>query len=540
MPPRLAPLLARRGVATGEQAERFLHPAVEHLHDPHLLHGMDAAVARLEAAGERGEKVAVVGDYDVDGVSSTALLVAVFGAVGLTAEPILPHRLRDGYGFQPVHVERAEAAGCQVIVTADCGTTSVAAAERAQHGGLDVIVTDHHLPGETPLPSGVLLINPRQTGCSYPFADLAAVGLAFKLALALARRHGRELPLEPLLRVASLGTIADLVPLLGENRVIAALGLEALGRTRSPGLLALFRKAGLSAPFTATDVGFRIGPRLNAAGRLDDAGHALELLLTRDPRRAEGLAEALEEWNRERQDEEQKVVEEAREVLAGRAPLPRFAVAWDPGWHKGVVGIAAGRLARELHRPTVLLAVDGERATGSGRSIAGIDLHGFLAPWRDRMSRFGGHAQAVGLTVETERLEELQQAWEESAREWPEETLVRRFEYELELGPAELGEGLLAELSRLEPHGQGNPRPLLKVGPLKLAGAPRLFGRGHLAAEARGADGGRPRLLGWRWADRRGDLDGTVEVLGYLERDSYRGGTVLRLVDARAARPEGP
>lgn len=532
--PRLAPLLARRGVADPTAAERFLEPSVEHLYDPFALEGLREAVDRLLAARERGEKVAVVGDYDVDGVSSTALLTAVFQVLGIETEAVLPHRLKDGYGFQEVHVERARRAGCSVILTADCGTSSVAAATAAQQAGIDVVVTDHHLPGDDRLPAGTVLINPKQETCDYPFRDLAAVGLALKLALGLTREAEREVPLDALLRVACLGTIADLVPLVDENRVIAALGLEALGRTRSVGLKALFRRAGVTAPFTATDVGFRIGPRLNAAGRLDDASAALELLLTRDPRRADALAEDLDRWNRERQDEEQRVVDEARQRLRGRGTdTPPIAVMWSEGWHRGVVGIAAGRIARELHRPALLLAVEGASATGSGRSIAGIDLHGFLQPWKERLERFGGHTQAVGLTADLEALPDLHREWSAAAGEWPQEVLTRTWEWELELPAGAVGPELLAELAQLEPHGMGNRRPLLKVGPLELAGPPRLFGRGHLSAVARGADGAAVRLLGWRWAEREDELAGAFEVLGYVETDSYRGGEVLRLVDAR-------
>lgn len=542
--PRLAPLLARRGIRDPEAARRFLRPSADHLHDPFLLRGMEAAVERLLAARARGEKVAVVGDYDVDGVSSTALLLAVFEHLGLEAEAILPHRLEEGYGFQEVHVERARGLGCSLVLTVDCGTNATAATRAAREAGLEVLVADHHLP-DGDKPTHGLLINPRQEGCDYPFDGLAAAGLALKIALALGRAADRELPLDALLRIACLGTIADLVPLVDENRTIAALGLEALGRTRSRGLKALFRKAGIRPPFTATDVGFRIGPRLNAAGRLDDASAALELLLTREERRASELAEQLDGWNRQRQDEERRVVEAAWEQLARRDPLPAVAVAWDEGWHRGVVGIAAGRIARELNRPALLLALEGETATGSGRSVPGIDLHGFLSPWKDRLERFGGHTQAVGLTAAADRLDSLRREWEAEAAGWPEGSLVPSYEYELELDASQVGEGgaggdLLAELALLEPHGSGNRRPLLRVGPLRLAGPPRRFGKeggkGHLSARARGADGrGSVRLLGWRWGEREDELAGAFEVLAYLEPDSYRGGEVLRLVDARPA-----
>jgi len=544
LPEWLAPLLARRGVGDGAAARRFLNPSLDQLHDPLRLYGVGAAVARLVAARDAGERVAVVGDYDVDGITATALLTAVLAACRIDTHPILPHRLREGYGFQPLHAERAAELGCRLIVTVDCGVTSAAAVETAAAAGLDVVITDHHLPsGE--LPAGTLLVNPCQELCDYPFAGLAGVGLALKLAQAVAAACGRQVDPRALLRVACLGTIADMVPLVDENRAIAALGLEALADTPSLGLRALFRRAGVEPPLSAADVGFRIGPRLNAAGRLDDAHGALELLTSRDRGRCEELAEQLDRLNRERQDEERRVVAEARGLLTARRPLPPIAVAWSPGWHRGVLGIAAGRLARELHRPTVLLAVAEDSATGSGRSIPGIALHDFIAGWRGDLDRFGGHDQAVGLTVglvdEPQRLERLRDAWEATAADWPAELLVRRHEYELDLAPRRVTERFLGNLARLEPHGQGNPQPLARVGPLTLAGAPRIFGKQakHLSAQATGDDGSRVGLIGWRWGDRAERLAGRFEVLGHLEMDRYRRRPSIRLLDVRPLADSG-
>ena len=524
-------LLARRGVGDPQAARAFLTPSLEQLHDPFLLAGMEDAVGRLTQAREAAEPVAVVGDYDVDGVSATALLVAVLRACGIQTHPVLPHRLRDGYGFKPTHVERAQELGCRVIVTVDCGISSGEAVAEAQKVGLDVIVTDHHLPGEA-LPEGVRLINPRQDGCSYPFPDLAGVGLALKLSQALADRLGRPIPVLQLLRIACLGTIADLVPLVGENRTIASLGLDALSKTRSVGLCALMERAGIKPPLSADDVGYRIGPRINAAGRLASPDEALELLLSRDPERAEELAGELEKRNRDRQEEERKVVDEARERIAEEAADSSVAVAWSEGWHRGVVGIAAGRLARERSRPTLLFAVDGDSATGSGRSVPGISLHGFFQRWEERYESFGGHDQAIGMTVPRSELEGLRREWAEAATEWPDDLLAKRYEYELALEAEALDLSFLESLSRLEPHGQKNPRPLLRVSPLRLTGKTRHFGKGHLSATARGRSGA-VKLLGWRWQEREQDLAGEFEALGYLELDNYTRRPVLRLVDAR-------
>ncbi len=484
------------------------------------------------AARQGNEAVAVVGDYDVDGVSASALLLAVLESCGFKVHSVLPHRLREGYGFQPLHVDRASELGCRLIVTVDCGVSALAAADHARERGLDVIITDHHLPGET-LPRGVIVVNPRQADCLYPFPDLAGVGLAFKLAVGLLERLGRPVPHDALLRMACLGTIADVVPLQGENRVIAHLGLAALGTTRSLGLRALMELAGIRPPLSAADIGYRIGPRLNAAGRLASPESALELLLTRDARRAQELARELEAQNRARQEEESLVVEQARQQIEAMQSLPNVLVAWSHEWHRGVVGIAAGRLARELGRPTLLLAVDGDSATGSGRSVPAIDLHAFLSPLSDRMERFGGHAQAIGLTVLSSQLKELRAAIEAHSHSLPTSHFQRRFEYDIDLEPGEVDASLTTELARLEPHGAGNPQPLARVGPLRIAGAPRLFGRGHLSATASGPEDTRVQLLGWRWQERSTDLDGDFEVLAHLEWDSYRRLPVLRLLDAR-------
>jgi single-stranded-DNA-specific exonuclease len=523
-------------VVDAGSARRFLQPSPSDLHDPFLLRGMEAAVARLLEARRRAERVAIVGDYDVDGVTGTALLIAVFARCGIATEPILPNRLLDGYGFQTAHVDRAQSAGCSLIVTVDCGSTARAAVERARAAAVDVIITDHHLSAQ-PVSEDTVQINPHQPGCGYPFRDLTGAGLALKLAQALALRCDRPAALEPLLRIACLGTIADVAPLIGENRTIAALGLKALRQTRSEGLRALIRAAGVVAPFRATDVGFRLGPRLNAAGRLRRPDEALELLLTRDPERAVALAAELDERNRERQAEEQTVVEEARRRVIERGAPPPIVIEWSEGWHRGVVGIAASRIAREFNRPAILISIDGASGVGSGRSIRGIHLHRFLTEFEAEMVRFGGHAQAIGLEVAADRLPDLRARLERHATaSWPPELLQRRYEYELEVSPRGLDESLLDRLLALEPHGMGNPNPLLRVGPLTLQGPPRVFGQGHVRALARGDDGGVVRLLQWRRGETEtaAALPERLEVLGQLEWDSFLQAPVLEVTATRA------
>ncbi len=528
----MATLLARRGMHDAEAARHFLRPSLNSLHDPYSLLGMGEAVERLQRARLEKEDIALLGDYDVDGVSGTALLTAVLRACGLTVHPMLPHRIHDGYGLQESHVEKAASLGCAILMTVDCGTTAHRQLERARELGLDAIVTDHHIPGE-PLPEGTILINPHQDACAYPFPDLSAAGLAFKLGLAFAQACGKTVDPKALARVACLGTIADMVPLEGENRTIAAVGLAELTQTRSHGLRALLRIAKLRPPLNAADVGFRLGPRLNAPGRLGSAEMALQLILSRDSGEAQRLAEAVERRNRERQEMERRISSEALEAVEGLPSLPPILLLWGEGWHRGVMGIAAGRLARRFHRPAILLAVEGERATGSGRSVQGVDLHAFLKTWEGSMCRFGGHAQAVGLTVETARLEGLRQELEAAAT-WDGAAARPPHEYELALGPAEANRRLLNEMLRLEPHGLANPQPLILLrGPLRLVGKPRIFGQGHLSAELQGEDEGRMRCLGWGWEEKRHLLEAPFEALGYLELDRYRDCVTFRLVDCR-------
>lgn len=533
LPPWLAAVLSRRGLATDREVESFLSPSTHDLHDPALLPDMKPALDRLMAARDSGEAVAIVGDYDVDGVTASAQLIAVFRACGIAAQPVLPNRHLEGYGFQPTHAERAHAEGCLLIVTADCGSTSGEAVRRAGELGLDVIVTDHHLTtGE--LPEGTLEINPARPDSDYPYPYLCASGIALKLAQALAERCERPVPAASLLRMACLGTIADLVPLTGENRAIAALGLESLPDTPSPGLRALMSAAGVGATVTSDDVGYRIGPRLNAAGRMAAADAALDLLLTRDPMVARRLATELEDSNRARQAAQKATTEAAIDRWAEASDPPSILVGWDPDWHAGVVGISAGQVARRYNRPALLLQVDGDIAKGSGRSIPGINLHGFLERWRDRLVRFGGHEQAIGLTVEAAALPSLVAEWEAAAAtEWPPEALERVYEYEWEFTPDALDRELLAALGKLEPFGMRNRRPLLRSGPLRLLGEPKLFGDGHLKATARTPGDRSLALLGWRWESRAADLVGEFEMLGYLEHDSYLNAPVFRLEDAR-------
>ena len=543
LPRDLAHLLAQRGLATAVEAAAFLAPGLDSLHDPLLLKGMPEALDLLVAAHGRSEPVAVIGDYDVDGLTATALLLGVFQAVGIAAHGILPNRHAGGYGPQIQHVQLAEERGCRLLVTADCGIQAHAAIAEARRRGMQVIVTDHHLPGALPL-AGAVVINPRQDDCPYPFKDLAGVGLALKLGAALLQRFGRQVPWSALFRISCLGTIADAAPLVGENRVLASRGLAVLAATPSLGLRALFAEAAVVAPISAHDVGFRIGPRLNAVGRLGAADPALELLLTRDPARAKALAAELGRCNSERRELEKQVVDDCAARYAG-GDLPAVLIGWSASWNRGVVGIAAGRLARLFHRPALLFAVQDGIAVGSGRSVPGIDLHGFLRAWESRLERFGGHAQAVGLTTSVAALQDLAPEWERAAAAWPPERLTPAVEYDLRLAISDVDPGLLGRLARLEPFGVGNPEPVFHFGPCRRAGVARTFGAGHFGFIARGESAGgdtaaRVEVVAWQWAERAaasGLFDGEFEMLAVVEQDRYRNRPRLRLVDGRPVAP---
>jgi len=547
VPRVIAGLLEARGIATAAQADRFFRPDESQLHDPFLLAGMDEATRVLLSAAHSGRRVVVFGDYDVDGVTAVAQLKAALSRVGAPAVAFIPHRLKDGYGLRPDTVRRVLAEHRpSVIVTVDCGITAVEGVACAREAGVEVVVTDHHLVPEE-LPEGAVVINPRQPGCSYPYKDLSGSGIAFKLAEAIAHRGGVRLSREALLRAACLGTIADIVPLTGENRAIAALGLAALARPRAPGLAALLEACGIDpgrAP-TSEEVAFRIAPRLNAAGRLDTAERALALFEEREPSRAGEIARALCAENAERQAIERRVFGEARERIAKYFDPDRDAllVEADPSWHRGVLGIAASRLAREYNRPVLLFALEGERAHGSGRSIPGVSLHAMLKDLRHRFLEFGGHDQAVGGTLDSAGFA----AFREDAlllfgERVPREMFVRRETTDVLLPLEEISEETLDHLERFEPHGAGNPRPVFSCSAVRARERFRPIGetgwRGRLEGETADFD-----AICWSSAAPLAqDWEGGASfALHYrLSRSRWSGRAEIEIVRAGAAAQAEP
>ena len=546
--PIIARLLVLRGMTTAEEAERFLHPRLEHLHDPFRLADLPRAVDRLTRAIEHGERIAIHGDYDVDGVTSTVILRRVLELLGADVTHFIPERLRDGYGLEPGALERLAAQGVAVVVSVDCGIRSQAAAARARELGVDLIVTDHHEP-EAVLPPALAVINPKRRDCDYPDKHLAGVGVALKVVQALCMRSDRSGWLPAFVKLAAVGTVADVVPLRGENRVIAKLGLERLSRKRhAVGLRALLDSAGLlGEPLTGFHVAFRLAPRINAAGRMSTPDLATRLLLLTDDSRADearSLAGRLEEVNARRQAEEAEILAAARRKVDADPDVGAHAilVVWGAGWHRGVIGIVASKLVDLFHRPAIVLAVEGDLAYGSGRSIPGFDLLAALEHCGELFTKYGGHRHAAGVTMESGRLAELRRRITAFAddRLGPEQ-LMPRLAIDCRLPLAAITPGMMAGLRAMEPFGAGNPRPVFHSGALELADAPRVLKSRHLAMRVR--QRGRVfRAVAWRMADRadfvrrHGDA---LDLAFHLTENAWRGERTVELsvADIRPAAP---
>ncbi|MFN2387314.1 MAG: single-stranded-DNA-specific exonuclease RecJ [Thermoanaerobaculia bacterium] len=518
--PLLARLLALRGVETARAARDWLHPDLSSLADPLRLRGAREAAERLLWAARSGRRIVVFGDYDVDGVTAAAQLLAALRRAGADARAFIPHRLRDGYGFRPDTVRAVvRDLAPALLVTVDCGITAADGVAEARAAGVEVIVTDHHLVPEQ-LPPGAVVVNPKQPGCEYPEKDLAACGIAFRLAEAFGRLAGVPLARESLLRAACLGTIADMVPLRGENRLIASGGLSALAAARAPGLRALLAECGIApgSPPSSEEVAFRLAPRLNAAGRVDTAEMALALFELRNAAEASGVARQLTLRNVERQCLERRVVASAREKILREGDPARESVliAGDEAWHRGVLGIAASRLAREYHRPVMLFGLEGDRASGSGRSIPGVSIHTILGEVSAFFLDFGGHDQAVGGSLRAVDFPAFRDAARSVfAQRVAPEALAPMEEYEADLPLETVGEELMAELDLLEPHGVGNPRPVFHCGETGVVGPLTPLGE----SGTRGALPGRAGPIPFRaWGGLRVPPSGPMAVLYRLTR----------------------
>jgi single-stranded-DNA-specific exonuclease len=535
-------VLAIRGDTAGEVAKRYLRPRLDHLEETGLL-DMDVAVERLVVAAKRGETVMVHGVYDVDGMTSTTILVRTLTSLGARPVPFIPRRATDGYDLTQAGVDAAKAAGATLVVTCDCGTSAIQPVADLRAAGIDVIIIDHHLPtGETAKPNA--LLNPKRPGCPSIDKDLCAAGVVFKLAITLLRAAGGNVNLAyNMLDLVALATIADIAPLRGENRVLARYGLKIINESPCLGLRALIRSAGLEGkPITAGRVGFVIAPRLNAVGRLGHALRGVELLLSRDEHEANAIARELEEMNVRRQEIDRQTLVEARErVLEMDLESTYGIVVAQEGWHAGVIGIVASRIVEEFGRPTVLVALDGHEGKGSGRSISPFDLHAGLTECRDLLRRYGGHRSAAGVTVSTEQVPEFARRFNDiAASRLSIDDLMPEIRVDLETPLGAVDEKLEYVFRHLEPCGMGNPAPVLMIHGATIAGAPRIVGKDGLKIEFQQGDD-RITALGWGMGFRREELreSATYDVAFRLERDEYRGIPRLqaRLIDFRPCHP---
>ena len=490
----LAPLLVRRGIIDADSAAAYLSPSISHLHAPECMTGLRAAVERIDAAIERKEPILIYGDYDVDGTMAVIILKTAIELCGGSADFHVPHRIREGYDMRDDVIERAAAAGIRLIISVDMGIRAFAPAETAKRLGVDLIVTDHHLPGPDGVPHALAVVNPNQSGCDYPYKQLCGAGVAFKVAQGLMKRR-----LEPSLqnkllmsfmKVVAIATIADAVPLTGENRVFASLGLDALRKAVNPGLKALLEVAQISTkrPPTSGEVGFRIAPRINAAGRMDVARDVIELFSVKDPGRARELAAKLDHLNTDRQEEERRILRAVDERFTSDPTLcDAYCIVVDgEGWHRGVIGITATRVVERYNRPALVISRDGAEAFGSGRSIRAFHLLEAIESCGPLFTRYGGHSHACGFAMPSANVEDLRVKLDAFAR--TRLTLADfdpTLDLDAELDLTEITPELFHALELLEPYGMGNPEPIFAAHGVQLAAPPRILKDKHIKLKVR-------------------------------------------------------
>jgi single-stranded-DNA-specific exonuclease len=490
----LAPLLVRRGITDTDSANGFLFPSLSHLHASERMTGLRVAVDRIDAAIERKEPILIYGDYDVDGTMAIIILKTAIELCGGSTEFHVPHRIREGYDMRDDVIERAAAAGIRLIVSVDMGIRAFAPAETAHRLGVDLIVTDHHLPGPDGVPNALAVVNPNQKGCEYPYKQLCGAGVAFKLAQGLMQRRLdaslQNKLLMSFMKVVAIATIADAVPLTGENRVFASLGLDALRKAVNPGLKALLEVAQISAkrPPTSGEVGFRIAPRINAAGRMDVARDVIELFSVKDAARARELAGKLDQLNSDRQEEERRILHSVEERFTGDPSLcDAYCIVVDgEGWHRGVIGITATRVVGRYNRPTVVISRDGAEAFGSGRSIRAFHLLEAIESCSDLFSRYGGHSHACGFAMPSANVAALRAKLNAFAR-----TRLTPADFDpildldAELDLADVTPQLFHALQLLEPYGMGNPEPVFAARRVQLTAPPRILKDKHVKLKLR-------------------------------------------------------
>ena len=546
--PMTARLLCIRGLGQLDDARRFLAPSLADLHDPFALTDMAPAVERILGAIARKERIAIHGDYDVDGVTSTVILRRALELLGADVTHFIPERLRDGYGLQTPALDRLHAEGVRVVISVDCGIRGVEAALHARALGLDLIITDHHEP-DTTLPQAHAVINPKRHDCAYPDKHLAGVGVALKLVQALCIKSDKTAWLPAFVKVAAIGTLADVVPLTGENRIIAKLGLAMLSKgPHKIGLRALLDVCGLTGkPIDSYHIGFVLAPRVNAAGRMSSPDIAARLLLASDEAMADearGLAEQLDTENLRRRQEEADIVAQARKVVETDLEVGSrtVIVVAGEGWHRGVIGIVASKLVDAFHRPAIVLSIDGDVAHGSCRSIPSFNMLGALESCADAMIKFGGHKQAAGLTIEASRIRELRARVNDYADGCLEPDDLRpRLWIDGALAFRSINAQVAEELTTLAPFGAGNPCPLFHARRVEVVDGPRRIKERHLKMAFK-QDGRVLRGIAWRAAEREPFVTehrGAIDLAFSLEQDTWNGERYLQLAVADFKAPEG-
>jgi len=539
--PLIAALLLARGYDTPEQARRFLNPSPEHLHEPFLLKGMREAVDRIQKAIDTGEKIMIWGDYDVDGTTGTVLLRKMLSLLGAESTFHVPNRFTEGYGINIPALEQAQQDGVTLVISVDCGIRSFAPLEWARDHDLDVIVTDHHLSDEIRgNPPAVAVVNPNQSGCSYPDKHLAGVGVAFKVAHALLRENDLEHEVPQFLKIAAIGTVADVMDLTGENRAIVALGLLDLTKTDNLGLKALMEVSDCRSDMTSMHIGFRIGPRINAAGRMDVARHVVELFEATDFSKAREIATLLDSRNRERQKVQQQITELAlleTEAHDGR----HFVVVAGDGWHQGVIGLAASRIAEKLYRPTIVLSLREGFGHGSARSISNFHLLNALDVAEDLFEQYGGHAAAAGMKIKLENIADLRERLNAyAAKTLTDDDLIPELKIDALLTSRSLSLDLVDELSGFEPFGSGNPKPIFVTRDLVLRDEPFVMKDKHLKLKLIGLDERVFEAVWWDGVERsKGQTlkpNTRIELAYVAEANVWQGNRRLQLVveDLRA------
>jgi single-stranded-DNA-specific exonuclease len=539
-----ARLLAIRGLTDPDEASRFLNPSLDQLYDPFRLAGLEAAADRLATAISLRERIAIHGDYDVDGITSTVILRRALELLGADVGHFIPERLTDGYGLQPNTIDRLHAEGVKLIVSVDCGIRAPEAARRARELGVDLIITDHHEP-DAELPDACAVVNPKRHDCSYPDKNLAGVGVALKLVQALCGRAGKSAWLPAFVKIASIGTLADVVPLVGENRIIAKLGLQML--TKGPhkvGLRALLEAAGLSGKtIDSYHIGFMVAPRINAAGRMSTPDIATRLLLASDEGmagEAKALADQLEAENTRRRLEDQDILAKAKKIVETDPEVGARSVlvVAGEGWHRGVIGIVASKLVDAFYRPAIVLSIDGDIAHGSCRSISGFDMLAALESCAPLMKRFGGHKAAAGLQLDTARIKEFRQAVNAHAdTHLGPDDLRPRLWLDGPLAFSDINDRVMSEFAALAPFGPGNPRPRFHTGPVSVVDGPRILKERHLKLSVK-QNGRVLRAIQWNAAEREPNLvakKDAVEIAYTVEENEYMGNKYveLRLDDFR-------